>query len=258
VDHPTALRKRLAEGGRAYGTMAFELFGPGLAPILVEAGCEFLILDMEHSGVGRETIKAQIRYARGLDLAVWVRVPELRYSVIAGVLDAGAHGIMVPMVETPEQAAELVRAARYRPEGERGCGFGLAHDDYRSGDPNAATRTANARTTLIALIETRRGLENVEAIMAVPGLDVGWLGHFDLTNSLGITAQFGHPDFLAACERIAKACEAAGKTAGMLDLDLGFLRDQVARGYRLLGYGYDTVVLREAYRQGLDALRALP
>lgn len=258
MDHATALRKRLAGGGRAYGTMAFDLFSPGLAPILAQAGCEFVILDMEHAGIGLETIKAQVRFARGLELAVWVRVPELRYSAVAGALDAGADGIMVPMLETPEQARDLVRFARYRPEGERGCAFGLAHDDYRPGDPNVAIQDANARTTLIALIETRLGLENVEAIMAVPGIDVGWLGHFDLTDALGITARFDHPDHLAACERIARACENAGKTAGTLDLNLDFLKDQAARGYRLFSYGYDTVVLRDAYRRGIEALRELP
>ena len=242
MSHAAELRRRLYAGERVYGTMAFEFFTPGLIPLLQAAGCDYVVLDMEHSGVSIETIKQQIACARGLDIAVWVRVPEIRYAAIARVLDAGADGIMVPMLETPEQARELVRAARYRPEGERGCAFGMAHDDYRAGDPDAVMRAANERITLIGLIETARAIENCAAIMATPGLDVGWLGHYDLTNDLGITGQFDHPQFVTAAEELAGACRAAGKAAASLDGNLDFLRAQAERGYRLLGYGQDIAV----------------
>jgi 2-keto-3-deoxy-L-rhamnonate aldolase RhmA len=257
MSHAATIRRRLYAGERVYGTMAFEFFTPGLIPILHAAGCEWVILDTEHSGVGIETIKRQIAYARGLDIAVWVRVPEIRYAAIAPVLDAGAQGIMVPMLETVEQAKEFVRAARYRPDGERGCAFGLAHDAYRTGDPAAVIGEANERIVLIGLIETLRGIENCEAIMATPGLDVGWLGHFDLTNDMGITAQFDHPEFVAAAERLAGACAAAGKPAASLDANLDFLRKQMARGYRLLGYSLDVAVMRSGYAEGIKALRGL-
>jgi 2-keto-3-deoxy-L-rhamnonate aldolase RhmA len=187
------IRRRLYAGERVCGTMAFEFFTPGLIPLLHGAGCDWVILDTEHSGVGIETIKHQIAYARGLDIAVWVRVPEIRYAAIAPMLDAGAQGIMVPMLETVAQAQELVAAARYRPEGARGCAFGVAHDGYRIGDAAAVIREANERIVLIGLIESRNGIENCEAIMATPGLDVGWLGHFDLSNDMGITGQFEDP-----------------------------------------------------------------
>jgi 2-keto-3-deoxy-L-rhamnonate aldolase RhmA len=249
------LRRRLAEGQRAFGTMVFEFFTPGLIPILHNAGCDWVVLDMEHSGAGIDTIKQQIACARGLDIAVWVRVPEKSYPAVATILDAGAQGIMVPMLETVEQAQDLVRWARYRPEGERGCAFSVAHDDYGAADPAITMRKANEQTVLIALIETVRAIERCEKIMAVPGLDVGWLGHYDLTNDMGITAQFDDPRFLAAAERLAKACAAAGKTAGTLDANPAFVRAQMARGYRVLGCGTDVVAMRGAYQQGLAALR---
>ena len=202
MSQAATIRRRLYAGERVYGTMAFEFFTPGLLPILQAAGCEWVILDTEHSGVGIETIKQQIAYARGLDIAVWVRVPEIRYAAIAPVLDAGAQGIMVPMLETVEQAKELVRAARYRPEGERGCAFGLAHDGYRAGDPAAVIRAANEQVVLIGLIETRKGIENCGAIMATPGLDVGWLGHFERppARTLLVHGEYGAASALA--ERI--------------------------------------------------------
>jgi 2-keto-3-deoxy-L-rhamnonate aldolase RhmA len=250
-----SLRSRLAAGERAFGTMVFEFFTPGLAPVLHAAGCEWVVLDMEHSGAGIDTIKRQIAYARGLDIAVWVRVPEKSYAAVATVLDAGARGIMVPMLETVEQAQDLVRWARYRPDGERGCAFGIAHDGYGAADPSVTMRAANDEIVLIGLIETVQGIERCEEIMAVPGLDVGWLGHYDLTNAMGITAKFDDPRFLAAAERLAKACSASGKTAGTLDANPAFVRAQMARGYRVLGYATDVVAMRSAYQQGFAALR---
>ena len=123
-------------------------------------------------------------------------------------------------------------------------------------NPNEITLTlSNEQIVLIGLIETLQAIERCEEIMAVPGLDVGWLGHYDLTNDMGITGRFDDPRFLAAAERLAKACAAAGKTAGTLDADVAFVRAQMARGYRVLGYATDVVAMRSAYRQGFAALR---
>ena len=171
------------------------------------------------------------------------------------MLDAGARGIMVPMLETVEQTRDLVRWARYRPEGERGCAFGVAHDGYGAGDPAALMRAANEEIMLIGLIETVKTIEHCEEIMAVPGLDVGWLGHYDLTNAMGVTAQFDDPRFLAAAERLAKACAASGKTAGTLDANPAYVRAQMARGYRVLGHGTDVAAMRSGFLQGFAALR---
>jgi 2-keto-3-deoxy-L-rhamnonate aldolase RhmA len=249
------LRPRLAAGERAYGTMVFEFFTPGLTSLLQGVGCEWVVLDMEHSGAGIDTIKQQLACARGLGIEAWVRVPQQSYAAVATVLDAGARGIMVPMLETVEQAEDLVRRARYRPEGARGCAFGVAHDGYGAGDPATLMRAANNEIVLIGLIETVQAIEHCEEIMAVPGLDVGWLGHYDLTNDMGITAQFDDPRFLAAAERLAKACAAAGKTAGTLDANPAYVRARMAEGYRLLGWGTDVAAMRSGFLQGFSALR---
>ncbi|MBV9969074.1 MAG: hypothetical protein JO228_03740, partial [Xanthobacteraceae bacterium] len=189
---PNPVRARLAAGGHAYGTMAFEFFTPGLPAILRGAGAEFVLYDTEHSGLGIEAIKAQMAAARGLDIVPLVRVPGCHYHLVAPVLDAGAMGIMVPMVETAKQARQIASWCRYPPAGVRGVAFGMPHDDYAGGDVAAKMSEANERTLVIALVETARGIANVEEIMAVPGVDVGWLGHFDLTTSMGIPGQFGH------------------------------------------------------------------
>lgn len=257
MDAATALRAKLNGGGQAFGTMAFEFFTPGLTALLHHAGCEFVLLDTEHSGVGIDTIKQQIAYARGLGIAVWVRPPSKSYAHVATILDAGADGIMVPMLETAEEARDLVEWAKYRPEGRRGCAFGFAQEGYRGVGALEAQQAANERITLIGLIETKKGLENVEAILATPGIDIGWMGHFDMSDDLGTPGRFDNPAMRQAFDALAQAAKNTGKTAATADTDMEFLKEQVARGYRCLGYGTDVAVLRAAMSQGIADMKAL-
>lgn len=249
------VKKALADGDVAFGTMVFEFFTPGLCQILHAAGASFVILDMEHSGVGIDTIKAQIAFARGLGIAPMVRVPGCHYHLIATVLDAGALGIMVPMVETEEQARQIAAWTRYRPEGVRGLAFSMAHDDYLGGDVADKMREANERVMAIALIETAKGIENADAIMAVPGIDVGWLGHFDLTDSMGIAGQFDHPLFDAAVKHLVAACSKAGKPAGFLAANSDIARAWQARGFRMLCLGTDISLLKETLTTAINGSR---
>src|SRR5262245_6464465 len=170
---PNPLKPRLAAGGCAFGTMTFEFFTPGYPTICREAGAEFILYDMEHSGVGFETMKAQFAFCRGLDLVPFVRAPSGDYHHIARALDIGAMGTMVPMVETPVQRTGIVNCPRYPPAGRRGAAFNVAaHDDYSGGSETEKIAAAKARTMVIALVETAKGSENVDAIAAVDGVDV--------------------------------------------------------------------------------------
>jgi 2-keto-3-deoxy-L-rhamnonate aldolase RhmA len=160
------------------------------------------------------------------------------------------------MVETCEQAEKLAAWCRYRPEGVRGLAFGMPHDDYEAGDVVATMRAANERTLVIAMIETERGVEAVDEILSVPGIDIGWLGHFDLTNSLGITAQWDHPRFGAAVDRFLAACERHRKVPGILAGDPATLAFWARRGFRCLCYSLDVALLQNAFRDGVARVRA--
>jgi len=253
---PNLVRARLMAGGLSYGIMAFEFFTPGFCQIAANAGADFVIFDMEHRGVSIDTIKAQMAFARGTGVAPFVRVPGLYYHLIAPILDAGAMGIMVPMIETREQAGKLAAWSRFRPEGVRGLGFGVAHDDYSHGGIVERMKQANARTLTIALIETAEGIRNVDAILSVPGIDVGWLGHYDLTNTMGITAEFGAPDFRAAVDSLLAACQRHGKAPGFLAGSLPMAREWREKGFRCLCYGTDVGLFQSAFAEGISALRA--
>ena len=215
----TLFKERLHPDTLLAGTLIFEFFTPGIAQLCKSAGADFVLYDMEHSGADFETIKQQCSYCRALEIAPLVRVPVTEYSLITRTLDVGAHGIMLPMVESVEQAAYAVACTRYPPQGRRGAAFGVAHDDYRPGPPVDKIAAATARTCVIALIETPAGVAAVDRIAAVPGIDVIWVGHFDLTNFMGIPGQFEHPDYLAAIDRVLRAARANGKPAGFMALD---------------------------------------
>ena len=249
------VKAALAAGKHAYGAMAFEFFSPGLPQICRNAGAEFVMYDMEHTGLSFETLKMQCALCRGLEVVPMVRVPRGEYHFIARALDVGALGVMVPMVSTAAEAQHVVACTRYPPAGRRGAAFGFAHDDYQGGDVVAKIAAIHERTLVIPQIETVEGLANVQAIAAVPGVDALWIGHFDLTNFMGIPGEFRHPDYLAAVKRIVAACKAHGKAAAFMAADDDWAREYVDHGFRLFAYGVDQAMLQNALRHGLEVLR---
>jgi 2-keto-3-deoxy-L-rhamnonate aldolase RhmA len=247
---------KLIAGGASIGTFLFEFATTGIARIVAEAGADFAIFDMEHTGWSIETIRTLIATSRSTEMMPVVRVPTTEYHFIARALDLGAMGVMVPMVEGHEQARRIVQAAKYPPAGRRGAAFGVAHDDYTGGDMAEKIRGANSEQLLIAQVETARGVEDVEAIAAVEGIDVLWIGQADLTTSLGIPGQYTHPAFLNAVDRVVAACRTHGKVLGYLALDVADGKTMLSRGFRMLAYGGDLWLYQQALRHGVAALQA--
>jgi 2-keto-3-deoxy-L-rhamnonate aldolase RhmA len=256
-DNP--VKAKLQAGEASFGVLAWEFVTPGLPTVLERGGAEFCIFDMEHSGLSLETMKSVIRWCRSTSVVPLVRVPSHEYRYVAGALDIGAQGLMIPMVESAEQAREIVSWAKYAPEGKRGTAFGCAHDDYRGGSAEAVVDTmarANAEGLLLFQIETVAGVEHVEEILAVEGVDVAWVGHGDLSVSMGLPYQFDHPDHIAATDRVAAAARNAGKVAGRMVTDAATGQRLLERGYRMLAYGPETTLLSRAVRKGIEALQA--
>jgi 2-dehydro-3-deoxyglucarate aldolase/4-hydroxy-2-oxoheptanedioate aldolase len=251
-----SVKKKLAEGGVALGSMVFEFFTPGIARLCANAGAEFVMYCMEHTGVGFETLQPQFSLCRALGVAPLVRVPAGEYHFVARALDVGAFGVMVPLVDTAEQAARIVSFTRYPPKGRRGAAFGFAHDDYQTGDVVQKMHAMHERTLVICMIETRAGLDNVEAIAAVPGVDVLWLGHFDLTNFLGIPGEFTHPKYRDAVKRIAAAAAQHGKSAGYMAADEQLGREYLGHGYRMIATGTDQGLLQNAMARLIGTWKA--
>jgi 2-keto-3-deoxy-L-rhamnonate aldolase RhmA len=238
------------------GHFIVEFATPGIGHLLKEAGCDFALFDTEHSGFGFETIKSAIRYFEAAQLPAIVRVPSKAYDQVARAADMGAEAVMVPMVDTAEEARDLVSYLKYTPAGRRGVALGIAHDCYRgTGSVGERLAAANERTCLFAQIETTSGVENANAIAAVNGVDCLWVGHFDLSASLGIPGQFEHPEFLDAIAQVARACAAHGKALGRLVPDAATGVDYSAKGFDFLCWSGDVWALQAAVRSGIDSMR---
>jgi 2-keto-3-deoxy-L-rhamnonate aldolase RhmA len=249
------VKQKLLAGQTSLGTMMFEFPTTGIARLAAVAGAEFGVFDMEHTGWDIETIRMLVATTPRDSMVPIVRIPACEYHFVARVLDAGAMGIMVPMVESVEQARLLVQSAKYPPVGRRGAAFTIAHDDYRNDPIPDVIQSANDQVLLIAQIETVKGLENVEQIAAVPEIDVLWIGLFDLTSSMGIPGQTQHPDTLAAIQRVLAACRAHQKIPAVLVTSIPEGLTQLQTGFRMVAYGGDLWIYQSGLRKGLNALR---
>ena len=250
---PSPVKQSLRNGDLVVGTMVFEFATNGIGRLAAGAGAEFVIYDGEHTGWGWETLGRLVATTRGAE--AYIRIPGTERSAVSRALDSGARGIMVPMVESAEQAATIVSWATYPPSGVRGAAFGIAHDDYARTDNAAYMRWANAETMIVTQIETVRGLAAAEEIAATEGVDVLWVGHYDLTNSMGIPGEFDHPDYLAALDRVATAARSHGKHAGFMAGSPAEAAALVEKNFSILAYSGDLWVYQDALRAGITSVR---
>jgi 2-keto-3-deoxy-L-rhamnonate aldolase RhmA len=252
---PNRFRHICEQGKIPLGHMVMEFSTHGLAKILEATGIDFVVLDMEHTGLDANDIADQIAWFKATAIAPFVRVPQTLYHFLARTMDAGALGVMVGNVETAEQARSVVQAVKYAPMGNRGLGLGTAHNDYVPPDPVAYFRESNANSTVICQIESTKGMANLDAIAATEGVDVLWVGHFDLTQSMGIPAQFHHPDFIAAVGRVIDAAKRYGKRSAIQPNNAVQAGEWLDLGFNVISYGLDFAVYRDALRASIDALR---
>lgn len=240
-------------GGKSLGTFTHLLSAPAVEA-LARAGLDYVIIDIEHSPIGAEHAAELISTASGAGLAPFVRIDEISRSPVLKMLDAGAAGLIVPQLESVEQAEKLVSWAKFAPLGNRGyCpsrdgGWGL-DDNYAQG-MSGYMSWANENTLLIPQCETAGCLEHIEEIVAVEGVDGIFIGPFDLSIALGIPGQFDDARHIAAVERVRLACERAGKPCIMFCGS-----GEAAAGYFTQGFPSVTAGLDISFM--IDAVRAM-
>ena len=238
-----------------FGHFIVEFATPGIGHILKSADCDFVLFDLEHSGFGFETVKSAIRYFEAADLPAIVRVPSKEYHHIARAMDMGAEGLMLPMVGNVEEVRHILNSMKYTPDGSRGVALQVAHDRYRPGAVVDKFVAANRRSTFFCQIETAEGVENAEAIAALPGVDCLWVGHFDLSVSLGVAGDFGSKTFTDAIKRVCEATRKHGKSLGRLvpTVEQGVELNRM--GFDFICYSGDVWVLHDALRDAIGKLR---
>lgn len=247
----TDFRARLHGGETLLGTM-LTLANPSVAEILAGRGFDWLFIDGEHGPLGTAEILA-ILQAADRDTACVVRVPAGDEVSIKRVLDLGAAGIIVPQVNTAEQAAAIVRYARYAPEGGRGVGLARAHGyGFRFGE---YIERANDEVAVIVQAEHADAVENIESIVDVEGIDAVFLGPYDLSASLGRMGQVDDPVVVEAIERVIRVCLDAGMPLGFFGVTAEAVKPYVARGCTLICAGVDTLLLGSSAGTLLEELK---
>ena len=234
------------------GAMIFEFFSPGIPIILKNAGCEFIIFDMEHGGLSLEQFKTLAIISKAHKIEPLIRIPEVSYNYVARALDLGASGIMAPMVNTTEDALKIVNSSKYPPHGKRGAGFGFAHDNYINQNPLSYIEKANNSLINIIQIESKLALENVKKIASIKGVDCLWVGHFDLTNFLGIPGDFTSEVYLNAINEIIKAAKSNNKSLGIMVNNKEEIETYSKLGFNMIAVGTEMNILYKSISQILE------
>jgi 2-dehydro-3-deoxyglucarate aldolase/4-hydroxy-2-oxoheptanedioate aldolase len=238
------------------GSLVLEFVTPAIGPVMKSAGCDFVMVDMEHTGFSFETVKTALRYVHDAGMPSLVRPPSKRDDHIARACDMGAQGLSPPMLESAAEARHILELMKYVPDGRRGACLRIAHDDYSPGPVRAKFEEANTKTSLVALIETTAGVENADEIAAVDGVDCLWIGPLDLSCSLGVPGEFDHPDFIDATARVVAAAQTHRKSLGRGAATIDEGVELYEAGFDFILYSADVWLLENALTAGLEALRA--
>ncbi len=228
---------------------------PAIAEIMAKAGFDWLVVDMEHSPIGISAAEEMIRVVQLCGLPVLVRVGENNANLIKRVMDSGASGVIVPMVNTPQEARQAVEAVKYPPQGRRGVGlaraqgYGTLFEEY--------CRWTAEESAVIVQIEHIQAVKNLDEILSVEHIDGCIVGPYDLSASLGVPGQFDHPDMLDALNRIKEGIQKKIKPFGFHvvkpDVDMAF--SKIQEGYSFLAFGVDFLFLGEMCRENLKKLK---
>jgi 2-keto-3-deoxy-L-rhamnonate aldolase RhmA len=250
-----SLKKRLADGELVLSSMISEMRNPALGRMLATAGLDSMIIDMEHGMFGYADMAAMVSVARGSGMEPVVRVPETRRETILKPLDAGASGILVPMVNSAEEAREAVRLAKYPPAGVRGVALRRGHSDYRAVAADGYLGQANEEIAVLVQIETQEAVDRVEEISGVEGVDAVFVGPFDLSVDMGIPGKINDPRIREAFSGVMAAAKGAGITMGIQLFDPDQARELIEEGVRYLSFGSDVNSIIDTAARNIKDLR---
>ncbi|MFZ5945779.1 MAG: HpcH/HpaI aldolase family protein [Bacillota bacterium] len=249
------IKKKLQAGEVVVGSI-LSVNSPDVAEVLSLAGFEFVFIDMEHGSMGVESITNLIRAVELRGTIPLVRVTENTPALILRTLDVGAYGLHVPQINNKQDAEKMVRSAKYSPLGERGtalprsAGYGTYRlDDYQL--------MANEQTLLVPHIENIKGVENLQEIVKVPGIDVIFLGPYDLSQSMGIPGQFTNPKFEQVIQQCLNTILDEGLIAGYFVNSVEDAQKRIAQGFKYIVYSIDMVMLSKIAKQELELIKKM-
>jgi 4-hydroxy-2-oxoheptanedioate aldolase len=250
-----SLRASIAQGRATLGYLVTTA-SPQLVQALARTGVDWLMIDTEHAPIGIESVAAMVAATAGTPVTPIVRVPAARPELVKPVLDCGALGVVFPQIATRQEAEATVQAVRYAPVGQRGYGptyaalrWGLSNLDY--------LKAANDAILNVVLIESPAGVDALDDILTVGGLDVVAIARGDLSQSLGVAGQFDHPHLREVVAKAEAKIQAHGEVAlGGIAFSADDARALIARGYRFVVLGSDAGLIGGAAQRMVQAIRA--
>jgi 4-hydroxy-2-oxoheptanedioate aldolase len=249
-------RERLERGELCLGLGIRLARSVDIAKILKSSGYDWLFLDLEHGTMSLDTASQISVAALDTGISPIVRVPMMQHTMASRALDGGALGIVMPHVDTAEEAREIVDHLKYPPSGHRSVAGAQPQLDFKAMKIADLTAQLNAATLTVVMVETPRAIENADSIAAVPGVDVVLIGSNDLAAEMGIPGDFAHPRIVAAYETVIAACRKHGKWPGMGGIyNEDLMKKYVGMGMRMVLSGGDVGMLMAAATQRSNFLR---
>lgn len=226
------IKQILTEQDLAVGLMLQHVCKPWVAKVYADAGADFVYVESEHVSFNESDLADFVLVSRLCGLPVVAKCAYVDRGHICRLLDAGVSGIQLPMAETAAQMAEVVSYVKFPPAGVRAAAPGMGNSNYEPVDTAAWLKQADRETVVLAHVETRLGVQNIDEILAVPGVDIMFIGMFDLSVSLGRPADYTHPDVVAGMERLVAAARDHNVIAGMWAPSYELAKPWIAKGIR--------------------------
>ncbi len=246
-----AIRKRALHGDKLLGTF-LNTGSAILAEMAGRSGFDWALLDMEHGSGSWGMLTHQLMALEGSNTAPIVRIPSIQADYFKRALDLGAHGLMVPNVNTVEEARSAVSFSRYPPHGTRGVAL-MNRSAHYGTKFTERLESAHENTLIIAQIESPMAIENVDAIAAVDGIDVLFVGPMDLSFCMGIPRQFDHLEYLSATHKVVEAATRHGKASGILGFAPSDIPNSYTRGFSFLAVGSDGGMVASGMKELVSA-----
>jgi 2-keto-3-deoxy-L-rhamnonate aldolase RhmA len=251
-----AAKQKLENNNLAIGMGIRNFRGSEIASIMKSAGYDWLFIDLEHGPTSIESAASICISSLANGVAPIVRVPQGDLNLGTRCLDAGAQGIVMPHVDTVEQATKMAEAFRFKPLGRRSIAGNYPHFNFEARSATETTTTLNEATLLVAMMETPEAINNIDAIASVPGIDVLLMGTNDLCLEMGIPGEVDHPKVSAAVDKLVEACESHGKWAGIGGVyEPGLLTRHINQGVKMILAGNDVTLLLDAATEKARLIR---
>jgi len=248
------LKKTLKDGKVVFGPF-LKLTDPAVVEIMGFAGFNFVIIDEEHGPISIENAQNMIRAAESVNIIPIIRVSTNDEALILRALDIGAQGIEIPQINSRYDAERAVKAVKYSPQGERGVCRYVRAANYSSMNKFKYFEYANGETMIIAHIEGIKGINNLDEILSVPGIDVIFIGPYDLSQSLGIPGEVNHPLVTKRMKEVVSKCKENKIAVGTFADDVETAKSWISLGVQYMSFSVDVGILYEASKNIINKLK---